>query len=127
MFQETVEVKGHIIDSLIRKPGAFENYRYRSDLFPTSRFRVAYDCLRKSRTVTAAAKEYLSILQLAARDNETAVDDALRHLIDHEKNIDFAQVESVLLSGKPVEPITDISVQAVALTGYDLLLQEGCR
>jgi hypothetical protein len=26
----------HIIDWLVRKPGAFENYRYRRDLFPTS-------------------------------------------------------------------------------------------
>jgi len=27
----------HIIDWLVRKPGAFENYRYRDELFPTSR------------------------------------------------------------------------------------------
>jgi hypothetical protein len=26
----------YIIDSLVRKPGAFENYRYREELFPTS-------------------------------------------------------------------------------------------
>jgi hypothetical protein len=31
----------HIIDWLVRKPGAFENYRYREDLFPTSHFRIA--------------------------------------------------------------------------------------
>ena len=37
----------HIIDWLVRKPGAFENYRYREDLFPTSRFRAAYDILRR--------------------------------------------------------------------------------
>ena len=37
----------HIIDSLMRKPGAFENYRYRDDLFPTSRFRIAYDDLKQ--------------------------------------------------------------------------------
>ena len=29
----------HVLDWLIRKPGAFENHRYRSDLYPTSRFR----------------------------------------------------------------------------------------
>ncbi|MBE3142690.1 MAG: IS21 family transposase, partial [Planctomycetes bacterium] len=33
----------HIIDGLVRKPGAFEHYRYREDLFPTTRFRMAYD------------------------------------------------------------------------------------
>ncbi len=35
----------HIIDWLIRKPGAFENYRYRDELFPTSRFRMLFDGL----------------------------------------------------------------------------------
>ncbi len=30
----------HIIDSLVRKPGAFAHYRYHEDLFPTSHFRM---------------------------------------------------------------------------------------
>jgi hypothetical protein len=29
----------HVIDALVRKPGAFENYQYHEDLFPTSYFR----------------------------------------------------------------------------------------
>ena len=37
----------HIIDWLVRKPGAFENYRYRDELFPTSRFRMAFDELKE--------------------------------------------------------------------------------
>jgi transposase InsO family protein len=32
----------HIIDWLVRKPGAFGRYRYRDALYPTSRFRIAY-------------------------------------------------------------------------------------
>jgi hypothetical protein len=55
----------HIIEWLVRKPGAFENYRYQEDQFPTSRFRMAYDALRES-TPVRAAKEYLKILKLAA-------------------------------------------------------------
>jgi hypothetical protein len=39
----------HIIEWLVRKPGAFENYRYQEDLFPTSRFRMAYDALHNGR------------------------------------------------------------------------------
>jgi len=53
----------HIIDSLVRKPGAFENYRYREELFLTSYFRMAYDLLRK-RDRRRAHKEYLQILRL---------------------------------------------------------------
>ena len=48
----------HIIDWLVRKPGAFDNYRYREELFPTHRFRMAYDWLR-GRHPSRAAKEYL--------------------------------------------------------------------
>ena len=70
-----------MIDWLVRKPGAFENYRYRDDLFPTSRFRMAYDDLRERHSSGVASREYLAILELAARENETAVDDALRLLL----------------------------------------------
>ena len=37
----------HIIEWLVRKPGAFENYRYREELFPTGRFHMAWDALRE--------------------------------------------------------------------------------
>jgi len=52
----------HIIDWLVRKPGAFEQYRYREDLFPTSWFRLAYDALREEHGPKRGAKEYLHIL-----------------------------------------------------------------
>jgi len=47
----------HIIDWLVRKPGAFENYRYREDLFPSLAFRMAYDRLKAQHTVQKASKE----------------------------------------------------------------------
>jgi hypothetical protein len=50
----------HIIDWLVRKSGAFENYRYRDELFPTSRFRMAWDALRE--LTPQANKRYLEIL-----------------------------------------------------------------
>jgi hypothetical protein len=48
----------HIIDWLVRKPGAFDNYRYRDELFPTSRFRMVWDALREL-TPARANKRYL--------------------------------------------------------------------
>ena len=39
----------HLIWSLVRKPGAFANYRYHDDLFPTLTFRRAYDALATAR------------------------------------------------------------------------------
>ena len=87
----------HIIDWLVRKPGAFEHYRYREELFPTHRFRMAYDWL-KGRHPSLAAKEYLGILYLAARENEAGVDKALGVLIDKELPISIEAVERIICS-----------------------------
>ncbi|NQT70827.1 MAG: IS21 family transposase [Desulfobacteraceae bacterium] len=114
----------HIIDSLVRKPGAFENYRYRNDLFPTSRFRIAYDSLKKRHALPRAAKQYLNILYLAARKNETEVDDVLRVLIDRNMEITDEQVEALMQSNESVPPATEVHIPAVDLTCYDQLLQE---
>src|SRR5208283_5702341 len=35
----------HVVAHLLRKPGAFANYQYREDMFPTVVFRQAYDAL----------------------------------------------------------------------------------
>jgi hypothetical protein len=114
----------HIIDSLVRKPGAFEDYRYRDNLFPTSRFRIAYDSLKKRHAQSNAAKQYLNILYLAARESETAVDDALRVLIDKNIQISDEQVNTLVQSNQPVSTATEIHIPAVDLTCYDQLLQE---
>ena len=112
----------HIIDWLVRKPGAFENYRYRSDLFPTSRFRMAYDELKQNHSVSKASKEYLLILKLAARESESAVDDALRSLFDRDRSISAASVENLFFSGQKPIPVTDVRISLVALQAYDCLL-----
>ena len=56
----------HIIDSLVRKPGAFANYRYREEMFPTSSFRLTWDTLRAAHSEKVADKMYVQILHLAA-------------------------------------------------------------
>jgi len=114
----------HIIDSLVRKPGAFENYRYRDDLFPTSRFRIAYDDLKKRHSQSVASKQYLKILYIAARENETAVDDALRMLIEKNMAISEKQVKAIISSDLPVPTSTEVDIPAVDLTCYDQLLEE---
>ena len=111
----------HVIDSLVRKPGAFVNYRYRDDLFPTSRFRMAYDALQHTRPARAH-KEYLQILRLAAHETETGVDDALRTLIDAEQPITAQSVEALVKSGQTPPPATEVRIDAVDLGLYDGLL-----
>lgn len=111
----------HIIDWLVRKPGAFERYIYRDALFPSSRFRIAYDALKRQRP-TRAHKEYLQILQLAARETEVGVEDALRVLIDREEPIAAATVAEMVRCAQEITPVTAVRVAAVDLQIYDCLL-----
>jgi hypothetical protein len=114
----------HIIDWLVRKPGAFEEYRYREAMFPTSRFRMAYDVL-KDRRPTQADKEYLAILHLAAREGEVAVDETLRLLLAEERVLDGAAVAEALEQGRRPSAVTAVMIVDVDLRMYDRLLGPG--
>jgi transposase len=121
----------HIIDWLVRKPGAFENYRYREDMFPTSRFRMAYDLL-KERSPERASREYLKILHLAAKESEAGVDNALRWFMDGERPIKVEEVESIVLTNQRIPGPTAVQVSEVDLSVYDRLLttvevNDGCQ
>jgi hypothetical protein len=125
----------HIIDWLVRKPGAFENYRYREELFPTSRFRMAYDALREAQG-ERGTKEYLGILYLAARQSETAVDEALRTLLASDRPVSGTAVEELVHRAEEVPAVTEVIVEEVDLLGFDELflhkevwdgVQEGCE
>ena len=111
----------HVIDWLVRKPGAFANYRYREDLFPTHRFRVAYDLLRGDQPYRAD-KDYLRLLLLAARENEAAVDEALRYLIAEGLPLTLEAVDDLVRSATALPSPKDVTIERVDLTSYDALL-----
>jgi hypothetical protein len=115
----------HIIDWLVRKPGAFENYRYREELFPTSRFRMAWDALRELIPLRAN-KRYLEILQLAAQEGEARVDDALRRLLEEgeigEGKLNGKAIRTSLSQETSALPVTHIAVAEVVLASFDELL-----
>jgi hypothetical protein len=110
----------HIIDWLVRKPGAFENYRYRDALFPTSRFRMAYDLLCDSG-LHYGAKEYVRILELAAKEGETLVDDALRVLLDRPP-LTLDRVQEFVEDACHVPSTTDVHIAETDLSSFDSLL-----
>jgi hypothetical protein len=112
----------HIIESLLRKPGAFENYRYKEDLFPTIRFRMAYDHLCKKSS--QASKEYLKILHLAAQESEAGVDQALRIVFEKELPVHEDTIKKILESGNKIEAPRDVHIDKVDLGHYDVLLEE---
>jgi hypothetical protein len=112
----------HVIDWLVRKPGAFADYRYREEMFPSSHFRMAYDVLRE-RQPMRADKEYLRILHLAARESEAGVEAVLVELLKEDGRMDAAAVMERLRQQGQARQATEVTVAAVDLSQYDALLE----
>ena len=113
----------HIIDWLVRKPGAFEHYRYRNDLFPTSWFRLAYDALREEHGPKRGAKQYLEILVLAAKRGELRVEETIRLLLGRRDPLKAEIVASLMEDGAPAL-LTTVDVDPISLAVFDELLGE---
>jgi hypothetical protein len=111
----------HIIDWLLRKPGAFENFKYRNELFPTSHFRMAYDFI-KQHNPCRANKEYLKILQLAAQNTESGVNDAIYWLINQDRVVSFEAVEAIISTKQSLPQARDLELEEINLGHYDSLL-----
>jgi hypothetical protein len=111
----------HIIDWLVRKPGAFEHYRYRDELFPTSRFRMTFDLLEEQLGGYQGSKEYLKILELAAKDSEVRVDAALLVLLGPgDEQISAAGI-AAMLGAEHNTTVRDVEVAVVDLRVFDQL------
>jgi hypothetical protein len=111
----------HVIDWLVRKPGAFAEYRYQADMFPTSRFRMVYDALR-DRHPESASREYVHILHLAAHESETGVDEALQRLLSEAAPITGTRVQEMLRQGLVASAVPEVTIASVSLSVYDDLL-----
>ena len=112
----------HIIWSLMNKPGAFENYQYREELFPTIHFRQAFDVLRSSYSPFNANKEYLRILHFAATTMEIEVEAALVLLMEEGTMFSSAHVKELIGTKKQAVPM--MKSPRVNLSEYNILLQE---
>lgn len=114
----------HLIGHLLRKLGAFACYRWRVEMFPAPVYRAAYDHLERT-SPTEADRRYLEILRAAADEGQTAVENALEHLLsDPHPVVNAAAVSTLLDTWREVErewrqrPPLEID-----LTAYDALLE----
>jgi hypothetical protein len=110
----------HLIDSLLRKPGGFRDYRYREDLFPSLVFRRAWEQLNRWQSPRKADLTYLHILQLAARTMESEVAAALELLLPSGSRWDDTDVRR-LLEPEPIS-VPQLACAEVHLHQYDQLL-----
>ena len=111
----------HIIWSLVRKPGAFSQYRYREELFPSLVFRKAYDRLNDALgNGYKADREYLRVLHHAAAVSESDVETALELLLT-DGHLPLADQVKALV--EPRQPkVSEMKPYEVDLVEYDGLL-----
>lgn len=114
----------HLIDSLVRKPGAFTNYVHRDALFPSTCFRIAYDTLIKTAP-QRGTREYLKILHQAAHQNQSRVEEILWWLIQNEEEICSEHVQKLLDKASAIHLPRSVEVDPVDLALYDHLLCTG--
>ena len=72
----------HVIDQLVRKPGAFASYRWRESMFPSQIYRSTYDHLCHKHDGHSADCHYLKILNLARLDGVATVGNILDELLN---------------------------------------------
>jgi transposase len=112
----------HVIGALVRKPGAFAQYRYREELFPSTTFRQAYDALVRQEAASAS-RRYLEILHWAAEHSEAEMESALRRVLASGEPLGFERL--VALAGTPtLPPWQQLEIAPPDLGHYDGLLQE---
>ena len=107
----------HIIDSLIRKPGAFENYKYKACLYPNVSFRRAYDVLKTNGS--SPSKQYLELLKIAKMEGEEQITCAIDLLLEAGATPDKIGVLTILNKSRKSP---EVHVQEPILVAYDGLL-----
>jgi len=110
----------HVIDTLLRKPGGFRNYRYREEMFPGSVFRQAWEYLNRHYAPRNADMAFLRILKLAASGLESDVEAVLAELLAAKTTWNDQTV------AERVQPsqvqIPDLEAPPINLQEYDQLL-----
>lgn len=114
----------HIIWSLVRKPGAFAQYRYRDELFPRVAFRRAYDALVLHRPAHAD-RDYVRLLHLAASTSEADVEAALTLLLESGRVPSFDVVRDLVRQPETTS-VPSLPAPVIDLRSYDQLLASRC-
>lgn len=110
----------HIIESLLKKPGAFARYIYREALFPGVEFRRCYDAIVEGGG-RAPELEYARILHLAARTMESKVTAAILDLLGRGQVPSYDAVRALV---EPPETLVCPELEAAVpdLAAYDELI-----
>jgi hypothetical protein len=111
----------HIIQALLRKPGAFARYRHREELFPDATYRAAHDKLVRDHGQRPGELEYLRLLKLTAELGVDAVSVPLGERVGEGSPPWRTENVRQSLCPSPVvtqaEPVVDLAVYDALLGG----------
>jgi hypothetical protein len=111
----------HVIAPLLRKPGAFINYRHREALYPSVVFRTAYDRLVADHGERPGVIEYLHVLQLASQTSVEKVGPVLQVQLARPGKWRASQLRDQVA---PVtRPVIELASLTPSLNAYDTLLE----
>ena len=111
-----------VIIPLLRKPGAFANYRHREALYPSAVFRAAHDRLVSDHGQRPGVIEYLQVLKLAAETSVEQVEVLLSQRLAKPGKWRATQVRDEL--APPEKKVIELPGLTPSLQAYDALLGE---
>jgi hypothetical protein len=112
----------HVIVWLLRKPGAFANYRHRQALYPSTAYRAAHDRLVSDHGERQGVIEYLQVLKLAADESVEKVEACMVLLLAGAGKWRAAQLREQVAPQE--RKLVEINELTPSLTAYDALLEE---
>jgi len=112
----------HVIDSLMRKPGAFIHYRHRQALYPSTTFRQAYDRLVEDHGGRLGLREYLQVLKLAAQETVEKLEPLLKDQLSRSEKWHATDVRDLV--SPPQGKCIELASLTPSLSAYDALLEK---
>ena len=123
--KESVDFR-HVIDSLVRKPGAFAHYRYREHMYPSIEFRKLFDSLTERLDPSAGIAVYLRVLHCAKHEGLAVAESIAQKMIAMESGLTKKSALAMLKdiqSTAVSSAIEDCEVEVPDLDDYDSLLE----
>jgi hypothetical protein len=112
----------HVIGPLLRKPGAFINYRHREALYPSAVFRAGYDRLVADHGERSGVVEYLQVLKLAAETSVERVEPLLTEKLSLASKWRATEIRDRLAPQE--KKVIELAGLTPNLSAYDALLRK---
>lgn len=111
----------HVIDSLVKKPGAFASSQIRDDLLPNETYRDIWQHLTETVDKRRASKLMVGLLHLAAKkDCEEKLGEYVMELIDKGANLQLSSIQNKF--DKQKQRIPNLTISQHKLANYDQMI-----